>query len=84
MQATLDSINAGFEEPVADVNFVRSRDEETVWGALTTPSTVLHVMAHGDHSEEPSFLSSDGESGVTLSSFAVAHACDRRASTIRA
>lgn len=73
VQATLDSINAGHDEPVADVNFVRSRDEETIWGALTSPSTVLHVMAHGDHSQEPAFLSSDGESGVTLSSLADAH-----------
>lgn len=73
VQATLDSLNAGADAPVVDVNFIRSRDEDTVWGALTTPSTVLHVMAHGDHSEEPTFVSSDLATEVSLSELAEYH-----------
>ena len=70
VQATLNNVNVGVEEPIVDVNFVRSRDPETIWGGLTTPSTVLHVMAHGDHSAEPAFVSSDGSTTVTLRSLA--------------
>jgi len=66
IQATLDSINAGSDVPQVDVNFVRSRDSETIWGGITTPSTVLHVMAHGDHSEEPVFVSNDEATEVSL------------------
>ncbi|KGN41184.1 hypothetical protein [Knoellia aerolata] len=67
VQATLDNLNEGGQHPIVDVNFVRSRDQETLWAALTTPSTVLHVMAHGDHSDEPVFLSSDEKTEITLS-----------------
>lgn len=73
VQATLDNVNAGEEQALVDVNFVRSRDQETIWSALTTPSTVLHVMAHGDHSEEPAFVSSDGQTEITLGSVAEQH-----------
>jgi len=73
VQATLDNVNAGEAQAVVDVNFVRSRDQETIWSALTTPSTVLHVMAHGDHSEEPAFVSSDGQTEITLGSVAEQH-----------
>jgi hypothetical protein len=70
VQGITSNINAGWNSPVIDVNFVRSRDHETAFSALTTPSTVLHVMAHGDHSEEPSFLSTDGQTQVSLTALA--------------
>jgi len=70
VQGITGNINAGWDRPYLDVNFVRTRDHETAFSALTTPSTVLHVMAHGDHSEEPSFLSTDGETQVSLRSLA--------------
>ncbi|MGW6282752.1 hypothetical protein [Kribbella sp. NPDC055071] len=70
VQGITGNINAGWDQPVIDVNFVRTRDHETAFSALTTPSTVLHVMAHGDHSEEPSFLSTDGQTQVSLRSLA--------------
>jgi hypothetical protein len=70
VQGIAGNINAGWDSPVDDVNFVRSRDHETAFSALTTPSTVLHVMAHGDHSEEPSFLSTDGMTQVSLTALA--------------
>ena len=70
VQGVVGNVNAGWNEPVIDVNFVRTRDHETAFSALTTPSTVLHVMAHGDHSEEPSFLSTDGQTQVSLSALA--------------
>src|SRR3954470_17440885 len=50
VQGITGNINAGWNRPVIDVNFIRSRDHETAFSALTTPSSVLHVMAHGDHS----------------------------------
>jgi len=69
-QATLSNVNAGYAEAVIDVNFVRTRDSPTILQALRTPSTVLHVMAHGDHSEVPAFVSSDGKTQITLDELA--------------
>ena len=70
VQATLSNVNAGHSKPIVDVNFIRTRDLTTIQEALRTPSTVLHVMAHGDHSEVPAFVSSDGKTQVTLDALA--------------
>ncbi len=64
VQSTIQNINAGYDQPVADIDFVRSRDPYTVVTALTAQYHVLHVMAHGGHREGPMFASSDGQ--VTL------------------
>ena len=64
VQSTIQNINAGYDEPVADIDFVRSRDPYTAVTALTAQYHVLHVMAHGGHYEGPMFSSSDGK--VTL------------------
>lgn len=71
-QSTLQAINAGWEEPVLDIDFIRSRDTATVITALTAPYHVLHVMAHGD-SEDPAFLGEDG-SEVSLAELGTAAA----------
>jgi hypothetical protein len=67
VQSVIQNINAGFDEPIADVDFVRSRDPYVVSAAMTSPCDVLHVMAHGDHLEDPNFSSSDGKTTLSLS-----------------
>jgi len=66
VQSTLQSINAGWSDPIVDIDFVRSRDPDTVLAAFTAPSDVLHVMAHGDHAETPTFTSSDARTVIAL------------------
>jgi hypothetical protein len=66
VQSTLQSINAGLPEPIVDIDFVRSRDLDTVLAAFTAQCDVLHVMAHGDHGETPMFSSTDGKTALTL------------------
>lgn len=69
VQSTLQAINAGYEEPTADIDFVWSRDPETVLNALTAPYHVLHVMAQGDRSD-PVLSSDQGEIEVGLGELA--------------
>lgn len=59
VQSTIENINVDYDESVIDVDFVRSRDPDTVLTAFTASCDVLHVMAHGDHSVSPTFSSSD-------------------------
>ncbi|MEH1053685.1 hypothetical protein V6U89_00490 [Micromonospora sp. CPCC 206171] len=66
VQSTLQNINAGCDEPIVDIDFVRSRDPDTVLSAFTASCDVLHVMAHGDHSVTPTFTSSDGKVNISL------------------
>ncbi|KWV33602.1 hypothetical protein AWV63_06210 [Micromonospora rifamycinica] len=66
VQSTLQNINAGCEAPIVEIDFVRSRDPDTVLSAFTSSCDVLHVMAHGDHSVTPSFTSTDGEFTVSF------------------
>ncbi|MGX6600828.1 hypothetical protein ACWKSP_01630 [Micromonosporaceae bacterium Da 78-11] len=66
VQSTLQAINAGFGQPIVDIDFVRSRDPETVLTAFTASCDVLHVMAHGDHSISPTFSSTDGRTTIGL------------------
>lgn len=72
VQATLQNINAGWDEPVVDIDFVRSRDPETVLTAFTASCDVLHVMAHGDHTITPTFSSSDGQTNIELEDLGLA------------
>ncbi|NYG54957.1 hypothetical protein [Nocardioides perillae] len=66
VQGVLSNVNAGYTVPHLDVDFVRSRDPLTIQGAISSRCDVLHVMAHGDHSASPSFVSSDGATEVDL------------------
>jgi hypothetical protein len=75
VQATLRNINAGAESPIVEVEFVRSRDLMTVGMAFTSKASVLHVMAHGDHSDGPTFISSDERTSYSLDQLAE-HAVD--------
>jgi hypothetical protein len=66
VQSTIENINVDYDEPVIDVDFVRSRDPDTVLTAFTASCDVLHVMAHGDHSVSPTFSSSDEKTNISL------------------
>lgn len=66
VQSTLQNINAGWDVPVVDIDFVRSRDLATVMAAFTASCDVLHVMAHGDHTATPTFSSSDGATIIPI------------------
>ena len=66
VQATIQNINAGWEEPIADIDFVRSRDPDTVLSAFTATCDVLHVMAHGEYEDVPTFSSSDNKTAISL------------------
>jgi hypothetical protein len=66
VQSVLQNINAGYESRVADIDFIRSRDLETVLSAFTASCNVLHVMAHGDATETPTFLSDDNSFTVSF------------------
>jgi hypothetical protein len=70
VQAVLQNVNAGYYEPVIEIEFIRTRDMPTIREALSTPTDVLHVMAHGDHSEKPAFVSSDQKTQVSLPALA--------------
>lgn len=66
VQGVLSNVNAGYYSPILDIDFIRSRDPQTIAAGLTCPTNVLHVMAHGDHSANPSFSSTDGKTTVDL------------------
>lgn len=66
VQAILQNINAGYTEPVVEIDFVRTRDPDTVLTAFTAPCDILHVMAHGDYAESPTFVSTDERISVSL------------------
>jgi hypothetical protein len=70
VQSTLRNINAGADSAIVEVEFVRSRDLLTVGMAFTAKVDVLHVMAHGDHSEGPVFSSSDQQTSYSLDQLA--------------
>ena len=66
VQSTIQSLNASWEEPIADVNFVRSRDPRVVAASMMAPTSVLHVMAHGEQADSPQFVSTDGRVKMDL------------------
>jgi hypothetical protein len=67
IQSTLANINIHYGEPVVDIDFVRSRDPDTVLTAFTASCDVLHVMAHGDQvAASPTFSSSDEKTNISL------------------
>jgi hypothetical protein len=43
----LQSINVDWEHPAAEVQFIRTKDLDTVAAALAADSEITHVMAHG-------------------------------------
>jgi hypothetical protein len=67
-QSIVQSLGARSDgNPVAEVEFIRTRDESTVTAALQTRAAVLHVTAHGETDpDQVGFWSDDGESGLTL------------------
>ncbi len=67
VQSTIQNISAGYKPPIADIDFVRSRDPWVFCSAITSECDVLHVMGHGDHLEDPTFSSSDGKVTLSLS-----------------
>ncbi|MBB5868166.1 hypothetical protein F4553_001545 [Allocatelliglobosispora scoriae] len=66
VQATIQSINVHYGASAVDIDFVRSRDPDTVLTAFTASCDVLHVMAHGDHEIAPTFSSTDGRTSISL------------------
>lgn len=68
-QQVVSAINAGGLE-FAQVEYVRSRDLDTVMSALTAPTDVLHIMGHGDAQLSPSFISSDEKTTMDLEELA--------------
>ncbi|WP_430780123.1 hypothetical protein [Actinoplanes sp. G11-F43] len=70
VQSVLQNINADFESPVAEIDFIRSRHPETVFTSFTAPCNVLHVMAHGDSSGTPTFSSTDERTVVSIEELA--------------
>lgn len=77
IQATIQNINAGLGEPVADISFVRTRDAETIQSTMLSSCDVLHVMAHGDKTNGPEFVSTDGATELDLQVLAVLGVCPR-------
>jgi hypothetical protein len=61
IQATIQNINAGMVNPAADISFIRTRHIATIFDTMLSQCDVLHVMAHGDKTEDPAFVSSDGQ-----------------------
>ena len=57
--------------PIAEVEFIRTRDYYTVATALQSSATVIHVMAHGDNAPDAlGFWSDDEKSFVSLADLA--------------
>ena len=57
--------------PVAEVEFIRTRDPETVKAALQSPAQVLHITAHGDNGPDYlGFWSDDERTSFHLSDLA--------------
>jgi hypothetical protein len=74
VQSVLENINAGYQRPVVDIDFILSRDLDTVLCAFTSSCNVLHVMAHGDNTITPAFYSQDGTVSVTFDDLGAAAA----------
>jgi hypothetical protein len=66
VQGIIRNINAGRWDPIADVSFVRTREFRAILESVLGKADVLHIMAHGDRSEGPSFCSSDGRTEFSL------------------
>lgn len=71
-QSLIQSLTArGSKNPAAEIEFIRTRDVETVAQALQHPAGVIHIMAHGSNSEGAiGFVSDDENSGVGLNRLA--------------
>ncbi|WP_116997342.1 hypothetical protein [Desertimonas flava] len=49
------------DSPIAEVEFIRTRDSETVKAAFRSPAHVLHITAHGDNGPDSLGFWSDDE-----------------------
>lgn len=63
--------------PIAEIEFVRTRDPVTVRSSLQASATVVHLMAHGETDPDHlGFWSDDNETGLTLTELAEEFAAD--------
>ena len=71
-QSLIQSINVDWEHPAAEVQFIRTRDLDTVAAALAADNDITHVMAHSMKEEdgEVAFVSDDGETQMGLADLA--------------
>jgi hypothetical protein len=79
-QSLIQSLGYGGDDaaPVAEIEFIRTRDALTVATALQAPAVVLHLMAHGvTEPEHLGFWSDDGKTSLTLVSLAEQFSDDR-------
>lgn len=77
-QSLIQSIGARTNgNPIAEIEFIRTRDPVTVRTALQADATVVHIMAHGTTDPDGlGFWSEDEETGLTLTELAEAFADD--------
>jgi hypothetical protein len=68
----LQSINVDWEHPAAEVQFIRTKDLDTVAAALAADSEITHVMAHGvkELDGQVAFVSEDGQTQLDLGELA--------------
>lgn len=77
-QSLIQSIGARANgNPVAEIEFIRTRDPETVRSSLQAEATVIHIMAHGaTDPDDLGFWSDDEQTGLTLTELAEEFAAD--------
>jgi hypothetical protein len=77
-QSLIQSIGARTNgNPIAEIEFIRTRDPVTVRTALQADATVVHIMAHGTTDPDGlGFWSEDEKTGLTLTELAEAFADD--------
>jgi len=65
------------DDPVAEIEFIRTRDFWTVAAALQNPAHVIHVIAHGEAGpDDLGFWSDDDTTTLSLTELAEAFAAD--------
>ncbi len=63
--------NNGGSTPIAEVEFIRTREVSTTMSALQAPASVIHVMAHGETDPDHlGFWSHDEATNVSLTDVA--------------
>jgi hypothetical protein len=72
VHSLIQSINVDWEHPAAEVQFIRTRDLDTVAAALAAANDITHVMAHSIKEEdgEVAFVSDDGQTQMGLTDLA--------------
>src|SRR5437899_9309707 len=65
------------DSPVAEIEFIRTRDLLTVATALQNPAHIIHVIAHGETSpDELGFWSDDNATSLNLTELAETFVAD--------